>query len=522
MDSIAQAADLIKSINEIRADGWSNIFTGLGTSRDRRKYSDICLDTGVDYTTVRNLYRFNSLAKKLATLRIDDALRDGIRIAVANKPKLERQITQWLADYNVLQHIIMTLHAMRWSGGGALFPVLNKGKISVEELATPLDYDSIESIDGFVVFNSEQLRAVAYYNGPLLPNYNCPALYRIYPVSFAPMAQGGSSDNIPVWNTGAMSLPQTNNGTMLIHPEIHESRLVTWSGPVADPRQRIERWGWGDTCYDLLWDRIRDIDTAFSSVATAIDEFSVSVYKIAGLTEIAGNPEAEQRLKARLSIMQLGKSMYRAAVLNKGDAVGNGDEELTRSNVPFTGIYEVLSMFMSWVAGAADYPVTRLFAQSPKGLGNEGESDIKNYNTSLLQTRNQIILPGVQKLMKMVLSAKSGPTKGKIPDKWSIVFPPLHSPSQKEIAEANYMVAQTDDILIRNKVLSPMEVRISHYSSDTFNPEVQLDDSEYTKFLDTAQKSEDAQLAKTKQAIINAQPADNDQSVENSKKTLDK
>ena len=481
MDDVTGAVGLFDTL---RQDSWQNLYSGLGTVKDRREATTLEREPRLDYETCKELFRANAFAKKIAILRVDDALRDGWEVRLANDPKKTRKLKRWLEDLEVFTHISEALQKMRWSGGGAIFPIINGGRQSVRELTRPLDFSTINTIDGFRVFTSEELRAVAFYNGMLLPKYGHPAIYRAYPYALAPSVGQGTAENPPMYSVGAFTPVGTSSqvASTFAWPEIHESRLIPFSGPVADARQRIERWGWGDTCFDLLWKKIRDFDGAFSSISAAIDEFSVCVYRFNDLISLIDSGTAKTKVAQRLNILHTGKSLYRAIVLNKGDATGNGDETLERLNVPFTGIYEVLSMFMSWVAGAADYPVTRLFAQSPKGLGNEGESDIKNYNSTLTQFRTHDALPGIKKLLKFVFSAKQGPTKGKIPDEWEVVFPPLHSPTQEEVANTNLAIARTDDVYIKNGVLAPEEIRESHFGQESFSPNIELDDAIYKKF----------------------------------------
>ena len=479
----------------LRQDGWQNVYSGLGTTKDRREATALQLAGKVDYEMAKELFRSNAFAKKIAALRVEDSLRDGWKVDVPDKLKWERKINKWLKDNEVFKHVTDALVKMRWSGGGAIFPIINGGKQSVLELSRPLDWDKIDSIDGFRVFTSEEFRAIAYYNGMLLPKYGETAIYRTYPYALAPTVGVGDIENPPIYNMGTLGSSFTGNASPIgnqFWPEIHESRVIVFSGPITDARQRIERWGWGDTCFDSLWDKLRDFDAAFASVSAALDEFSVCVYKFAGLTSMLDAGTAPAKVKQRLSIQQMGKSLFRAVVLNRGDATGAGDETLERLNVPFTGIYEVLSLFMSWVSGAADYPVTRLFAQSPKGLGNEGESDIKNYNSTLTQFRTHEALPGINRLLKFIFAAKRGPTKGQFPADWDIVFPPLHSPTQKEMADTNLVIAKTDEVLIKNEILSPEEARNSHFSADQFSPTIEINDEAYEKWKRESERKEKA------------------------------
>jgi hypothetical protein len=73
------------------------------------------------------------------------------------------------------------------------------------------------------------------------------------------------------------------------------------------------------------------------------------------------------------------------------------------------------------------------------------------------------------------MAQKDGPTKGKVPDNWSIGWHPMRSPSAKEDAETKWLIAQADDKNISNQVYTAEEAANSHYGGDTFRPDIVLD-----------------------------------------------
>ena len=45
----------------------------------------------------------------------------------------------------------------------------------------------------------------------------------------------------------------------------------------------------------------------------------------------------------------------------------DGDEEFDRKTLNLSGVAPILEIFMTWISGAADIPLTRLFGTSAKG-----------------------------------------------------------------------------------------------------------------------------------------------------------
>ena len=63
--------------------------------------------------------------------------------------------------------------------------------------------------------------------------------------------------------------------------------------------------------------------------------------------------------------------------------------------------------------------------------------------------------------MAIFLSAKEGPTRGKLPKQFKVEFRPLWQMDQKELVETRKLQAETDQIYMETGVLDPEEVTAS-------------------------------------------------------------
>jgi uncharacterized protein len=171
--------------------------------------------------------------------------------------------------------------------------------------------------------------------------------------------------------------------------DIHPSRMVRLIG--LDPPDPMQNYGWGDPLMQTINDAVASAGTVAQSIAAMISEAKFDVVKIPGLTEIFSTTEGTTRLVKRFTEANVAKSVINAVVLD-------GEEEWQRIGVNFTGMPEILQMYLQIAAGAADVPVTRFVGMSPAGLNSTGESDLTNYYDRIKSDQELRLTPALEKL----------------------------------------------------------------------------------------------------------------------------
>ena len=83
------------------------------------------------------------------------------------------------------------------------------------------------------------------------------------------------------------------------------------------------------------------------------------------------------------------------------------------------------------LCGASHYPMTKLFGRSPSGLNATGESDLQNYYDYVNSQREAKLRPALERLLPVIAMS----AWGMVPNNLEIDFPPLWSPTAKEVAE---------------------------------------------------------------------------------------
>jgi uncharacterized protein len=150
--------------------------------------------------------------------------------------------------------------------------------------------------------------------------------------------------------------------------------------------------------------------------------------------------------------------------------IQDGERELT----PLTGLTDVLRELGVYVSLSADMPVTFLLGISPAGLNATGESDTRSFYDRIDGERVTVDLPLIEKMFKLMFLSKDGPTKGKEPEDWSVLFNPMYQPTEKEQADTQAVIAQADQANIQNQVYTAAEAR-KRYQGDTFAVSIQVE-----------------------------------------------
>jgi len=233
-------------------------------------------------------------------------------------------------------------------------------------------------------------------------------------------------------------------------------------------RERVRRNGWGMSVVERVLESVRDFRSGMQSASALLGDFSQAVLKIKGLADIYQSND-EELIRARMAGIEMGRSVLRAVLLD------SDGEDFERKSTPLTGLPEVLDRLANQVASAASMPVTLLFGQAPAGLNATGASDVRGYYDAIASRRELTVKPAVERIVRIVMRSKSGPTDGVEPETWNVHFPPLWQSTALETAQERKTVAETDAIYIGQGVVTPEEVAVSRFGGDEYSAETVLD-----------------------------------------------
>lgn len=421
----------------IKRDGWINDATGHGTARDRRTLTRYGVDIVTDLEAL-NLWRSQFLAARIIEALPKKALSRGWTLKLDDKERAEA-VTAQAEALGLAKAFVKAWMFERAYGGAAIFPVMSGALGAVSE---PLEEGAIASVDALHVFEPQELQPVDYYKDLNRPEFGTPETYRLIPLA------GG-------------------RGGYLGSQIIHASRLIVFPGTrVSRQTQPGQREGWGDSCLCRPKEVLDDFGLAWGSAATLVHEHGKGTLAMDGFADMMQQADGLEVFDRHMEAQQMAWNTLRMMVVD-------GKSTYTRSTGTLGGLSEVLNEFKSLMSAAAGQPVSLLFGVGQTGL-RTGDADLDAWFDTVEADRTDH-LPLFERLVRFQLLATAGPMSGVEPDVWSVEFPPLRSPSEKEIADTRKTDMERAKLAIDSGVASADDVAESFYGGDTYSGDIVVD-----------------------------------------------
>ena len=153
--------------------------------------------------------------------------------------------------------------------------------------------------------------------------------------------------------------------------------------------------------------------------------------------------DGEQTVRARINLVDNVRSLLNSVVIDGGDGTkeSTGDEFVI-NDLSLSGIKDAVAIQESRVSADTGIPVTVLFGQSANGLNATGESDWRNYYSTLTAIQS-MLRPAIERIVAM-LAGQIG-IKG-LADNWKIEFNPLPDTDEKADAEVAKLKADANKV----------------------------------------------------------------------------
>jgi phage-related protein (TIGR01555 family) len=404
------------------------VMTGLGRlGYDKRIGSEVHYRP-MDVNEVEDLYASDDAAARIADELPNEAFREGFEVEHEGDDSLDGPIKEMLKTLEVSSKFTQAWIWARMYGGAAIIPITD----DVQNLSLPLDEGRIFEIKSFLVLSRYELFWSDLERDVRSPNFGLPTTYMIQP-------RGISTDVNSV--------------------HVHSSRVIRFDGNPLPRGLFVRNNYWGGSVYDRTYNAIRNYNISHDAAATALQDFSVSVYKLKDLADIIAEGGADKVL-ARMQLVNASRSIARAVMV---DADTESYETQNRS---LAGVKEMLEKVDDRLVAASGMPHTKMLGQSPSGLGATGRSEETDWYNFVRAQQVGYAEPRLMQMIKLCMLQRKGPTAGKIPKEMAIHWKPLWQMDDKERAEVRYLHAQADEKYIMNSVFDPTEVRATR-SGDT-------------------------------------------------------
>lgn len=438
-----------------RLDGFRNLLTGLGTTRDKTMATDFWADDRLQDETLDAMYNGNHIVARIAETVPNEMLRQGFDVTIDaddedGKAQAAEQSSEVMAaaKSDGLSMCSKFVEAMTWGrlfGGAALVLGADDGAEG-ESLALPLNEEGIRSFKYMNVIDKRLMHPVKWYDDPTSPNHGKPMTYMITPQ----INSGGIEEG-------------TGGGL-----EIHESRMIVFGGAMTTIQRRRENGGWDSSVIQAANTAITQFGTSWQALTHIIADANQAVFKMDGLIDSLAEGDAET-VESRMAMLDMNRSVARSVVLDAEH------EDFTRHLFHWTGMKEVFEMLILGVSSAAKMPATMLMGQSPDGMNATGQSDIRWFYDSIKSSRALRLEPQLERAIRLLMLSKDGPTGGVLPDSWRITFPPLWQTTPEEDANVRKTQSETDKAYVETGVLLPEEVAMSRFPVTGWSPETTID-----------------------------------------------
>jgi len=430
-DSISARVRAVKVLRQMKADGWQNLVSGLGTTADKHKQTRNRMSIIMSDEELEDIFIDDGLGTNIIKAIPDDMFREGWEYQFPDNDEIE---SEELADeYNAVLENIDAIskitEAFYWARlyGGAAILI---GALDGKDLSQPLKPTNIKNIEYLKVIDRSDIEfsKIKFQIDPTLLRYGLPEFYSIKFISSA-----GSEES----------------------KDVHYSRVIEIHGdpiPFGATRYNREQRYWGVSVLQNVDDNLRIVGSSIGSVSHLLHEFSIGKYKLGDLADILSQPDGVALIKKRVEVMDLTRSVFHSMYFDK-------DDDFIRENASFAGVPEVLHVIFMLVSSCTQIPITRLFGVSPAGMNATGESDMRNYYDKVRSKQSKEAAPILLRLVRIISEWK------KLPEPY-VIWKPLQQLSPKEQAEVDKLEADKEQVkastyqaYINAGIMEPYEAR---------------------------------------------------------------
>lgn len=233
--------------------------------------------------------------------------------------------------------------------------------------------------------------------------------------------------NLPAW----YNITDANGRTVT---RVHHSRIIRFTGRELPFLEKVAEMYWGESEIEALYDDVKKHDNVSHNIANLTFRANIDTMTVQNLEQLlsVGGTAQQKRFWETMQAISVVKSNFGLQLINRDDQIKN-------TQYTFTGLKDVYDSMCLDLSGASRIPVTKLFGRSPAGMDATGESDLKNYYDYVDSLREGKLRPILEMLLPVILVS----TLGYVPDDLDIKFPPLWTPTAKEIGEIARYKAET-------------------------------------------------------------------------------
>ncbi|MDE7262485.1 MAG: DUF1073 domain-containing protein, partial [Oscillospiraceae bacterium] len=207
---------------------------------------------------------------------------------------------------------------------------------------------------------------------------------------------------------------------------IHHSRIIRFTGRELPYLEQLAELYWGSSEVEALYQEVVQYDNTTANMAALTFRANIDTMEVPNLNQLFSMTSGE--MQRRFWNMMQAQSVLKS---NFGTQLVDKDSKITNTQYAFTGLSGIHESMCLSLSGASRIPMTKLFGRSPSGLNATGENDLRNYYDYVDTLRESKLAPVLRKLLPVLAMSAIG----EVPEDLDIAFPPLWTPTAKEVAE---------------------------------------------------------------------------------------
>ena len=214
---------------------------------------------------------------------------------------------------------------------------------------------------------------------------------------------------------------------------VHYSRIVRFTGGMLPYLERVAELYWGESDIEPIYDDIVLYDSVMHNMGNLTYRANLDTMEVQNLDQLfsLSSGQAQRRFWQTMQAQSVLRSNFGMQLVNRGDKAYN-------TQYTFAGFNHVIEGVQLNLSAKTQIPLTRLFGRAPAGLNATGESDLKTYYEYVDTLRESRL----RDILEQVLPVACASAWGGVPEELEIVFPPLWTPTAKELAEISEKKAQ--------------------------------------------------------------------------------
>lgn len=416
-----QLASGTRSAAALRSDGmggrWTNPDSGQGGSTDRHSSTEFTPPMPLQTMVIDALLEFSGMARRIAERESQDATRRGFELEGFDELATDA-IDAEVERIGLLKQVAKGRMWSKAFGGGAVIMVVDDG----EPAWKPINWSRLRKLRALRSLDRNEITVAVWDTRSESPTFGEPEVFQL-------SEQFGTSGFI------------------------HRDRVIHFEGATLPRRIVVARQGHGGSVFDLVWAELRNLLSTNDYIAEAVTILSQGVFKVEGLANAIDKDETED-LIARFEALRIGMGMLGDIVVDKEN------EEYELQSRSIAGVKDAHEALTSAIVAATDMPRSILLGETPGGL-NSGENagEIRSWYDNVAALQKLIYTPAVRRILSVMLRSSEGPTRGQIPDKWSLEWSTLWEPTEGEKADTRLKNAQARALDATGAAVSTDEIR---------------------------------------------------------------